>query len=385
MASSNLQTQCPHCQTRFRVTEEQLEVARGRVRCGSCMQIFNAFENRIKEPKPVVTTPPEPVINPDPDDDLLFADNPEEDAAHGAYIKANMTFAEDELSDSFRSMDRSVYSDDRDNSSDINPDSDESWAHAILDEASRHDSPRRPAPPDKAAPPIKAAPSVKATPSKIEPPAYAPDTGAQGLTRPSDSWPLTSEHQIYAESGARSQHTPYSNLRQEPIPVQGNHSGKIRALAWLLIALAILGVIVSQLAWVQFDKFSKITQLRPFYEKGCELAGCTLPPLIDMSAIDSRKLVVKTNPANRSELVVDAVIINRAAFAQPFPAIVLTFADLNGQEVTQRVFSPTDYLADQGAQLREMPPQTPIRIAIAIQDPGQAAVSYNIDFRSQAE
>ncbi|PFG52936.1 putative Zn finger-like uncharacterized protein [Marinobacter sp. LV10R520-4] len=385
MAFSNLQTQCPHCQTRFRVTEEQLKVAKGRVRCGSCRQIFNAFENRIKESKPVVTTPPEPVINPDPDDGLVFADNPEEDAAHGAYIKADMTFAEDELSDSFRSMDHSVYSDDRDNSSDINPDSDESWAHAILDEASRHESPRRPAPPGKAAPPIKAAPSVKATPSKNEPPADAPNPGTQSLTQSSDSWSLPSEHQIYAESGARSQHTPYSNLRQEPIPVQGNHSGKIRALAWLLIVLAILGVIVSQLAWVQFDKFSKIPQLRPFYEKGCELAGCTLPPLIDMSAIDSRKLVVKTNPANRSELVVDAVIINRAAFAQPFPAIILTFADLNGQEVTQRVFSPADYLADQGAQLREMPPQTPIRIAIAIQDPGQTAVSYNIDFRSQAE
>jgi len=379
MVSSNLQTQCPHCQTRFRVTGEQLEVAKGRVRCGSCMKIFNAFENRIKEPKPVVTTPPEPVINPDPDNDLVFADNPEEDAAHGAYIKADMTFAEDELSDSFRSMDHSVYSDDRDSSSDINLDSDESWAHAILDEASRHDSPRRPAPPGKAAPPVEAAPP------KNEPPTEAPDPETQGLEQPSDSWPLPSEHQIYAESGARPQHTPYSNLRQEPIPVQRNHSGKIRALAWSLIGLAILGVIVSQLVWVQFDKFSKIPQLRPFYEKGCELAGCTLPPLIDMSAIDSRKLVVKTNPANRSELVVDAVIINRAAFAQPFPAIVLTFADLNGQEVTQRVFSPADYLADQGAQLREMPPQTPIRIAIAIQDPGQTAVSYNIDFRSQAE
>ncbi|MFT5987175.1 MAG: putative Zn finger-like uncharacterized protein [Marinobacter psychrophilus] len=379
MASSNLQTQCPHCQTRFRVTEEQLEVAKGRVRCGSCMKIFNAFENRIKEPKPVITAPPEPAINPDPDDDLVFADNPEEDAAHGAYIKSDMTFSEDELSDSFRSMDRSVYSDDRDSSSNINVDSDESWAQAILNEASRPDSPRRPAPLGKAAHPVEAAPP------KNQPPAEDPDIETQGLAQPSNSLPLPSEHQIYAESGARPQHTLYSNLRQEPIPVQRNHGGKIRALAWSLIVLAILGVIASQLVWVQFDKFSKIPQLRPFYDKGCELAGCTLPPLIDMNAIDSRKLVVKTNPDNRSELVVDAVIINRAAFAQPFPAIVLTFADLNGQEVTQRVFSPADYLADQGAQLREMPPQTPVRIAIAIQDPGQTAVSYNIDFRSQAE
>jgi hypothetical protein len=271
-------------------------------------------------------------------------------------------------------MNHSVYSDDRDSNSDVNPDSDESWAHAILDEASGHSRPQRPTPPDKAPSPVKA-----------EPPRNQPVAETEALAQPADSWPPPSEHQMFAESGARPQQTPYSNLRQEPIPVQRSHSGKIRALAWFLIVLAILGVIVTQLVWVQFDKFSKIPQLRPFYEKGCELTGCTLPPLVDMSAIDSRKLVVKTNPADRSELVVDAVIINRAAFAQPFPTIVLTFADLNGQQVTQRAFNPTDYLADQSEQLREMPPQTPVRIAIAIQDPGQTAVSYNIDFRSQAE
>lgn len=201
----------------------------------------------------------------------------------------------------------------------------------------------------------------------------------------SDSWSSPSDQRHYGQSNARAQQPPYSDLRQDSIPLQRNHSGKIRVLAWSLIILAVLGVVISQLAWVQFDRFSKIPQLRPFYETGCELVGCTLPPLVDMSAIDSRKLVVKTNPANRNELIVEAVIINGAAFAQPFPAIVLTFADLNGQVVTKRVFSPADYLADGGAQLREMPPQTPVHIAIAIKDPGQSAVSYNIDFRPEPE
>lgn len=374
MASTNLHTQCPHCQTRFRVTEEQLEVAKGRVRCGSCMQIFSALENRLDEPKPVVA-PPEPAINPDPDDNLVFADNPEEDAAHGDYIKTDLTFAEDELSDSFRSMDESVYSDNRDQIEDVSLDSDESWAQAILDEANRPGNPRQ------AASFSQTTPAQTGSPTEPE----TPGPTTQGMVQPTDRWPLSSDSQFSVDSRARPQQTLYSNLRQDSISVQGNHSGKIRVLAWSLIVLAILGVIISQLVWVQFDRFSKVPQLRPFYEKGCQFVGCTLPPLVDMSAISSRKLVVKTNPANRSELVVDAVIINRAAFAQPFPAIALTFADLNGQQVAQRVFTPTDYLADQGASLREMPPQTPVRIAIAIQDPGQTAVSYNIDFRSQAK
>lgn len=39
-----MQTQCPHCETRFRVTETQVNIADGLVRCGVCKEIFNAFD-----------------------------------------------------------------------------------------------------------------------------------------------------------------------------------------------------------------------------------------------------------------------------------------------------------------------------------------------------
>lgn len=39
-----MQTQCPHCETRFRVTESQINTADGFVRCSVCKQVFNAFE-----------------------------------------------------------------------------------------------------------------------------------------------------------------------------------------------------------------------------------------------------------------------------------------------------------------------------------------------------
>jgi predicted Zn finger-like uncharacterized protein len=38
-----MQTQCPHCETVFRVYAEQLAVAGGRVRCGVCGETFNAM------------------------------------------------------------------------------------------------------------------------------------------------------------------------------------------------------------------------------------------------------------------------------------------------------------------------------------------------------
>ncbi len=37
-------TECPHCQTLFRITQAQLEQAKGNVRCCRCNEIFNANE-----------------------------------------------------------------------------------------------------------------------------------------------------------------------------------------------------------------------------------------------------------------------------------------------------------------------------------------------------
>src|SRR5476651_2591149 len=42
-------TQCPHCQTSFRVSHAQLSVARGVVRCGSCLQVFNAAKQLLEQ------------------------------------------------------------------------------------------------------------------------------------------------------------------------------------------------------------------------------------------------------------------------------------------------------------------------------------------------
>jgi len=39
-----MQTQCPHCRTKFRVTQSQVDTAEGFVRCSVCTQVFNALE-----------------------------------------------------------------------------------------------------------------------------------------------------------------------------------------------------------------------------------------------------------------------------------------------------------------------------------------------------
>ncbi len=42
-------TQCPHCDTVFQVSDEQLRVAQGRVRCGCCQGVFDALAHLYEQ------------------------------------------------------------------------------------------------------------------------------------------------------------------------------------------------------------------------------------------------------------------------------------------------------------------------------------------------
>lgn len=82
---TNMQVECPHCQTIFKLTNEQLEAAAGMVRCGLCHEVFNALEDasskeeEIKEDIEIAEEQAEadktPEENQRQEDDALVSDN----------------------------------------------------------------------------------------------------------------------------------------------------------------------------------------------------------------------------------------------------------------------------------------------------------------------
>lgn len=40
-----METSCPHCRSHFRITDNQLQTALGKVRCGECNMVFNALQS----------------------------------------------------------------------------------------------------------------------------------------------------------------------------------------------------------------------------------------------------------------------------------------------------------------------------------------------------
>lgn len=69
-------TQCPHCKTRFRISQEQLDVRRGLVCCGRCQHAFNAKAHLQQASVSPTELPPQadlPIFSGDENQDTLPA------------------------------------------------------------------------------------------------------------------------------------------------------------------------------------------------------------------------------------------------------------------------------------------------------------------------
>jgi predicted Zn finger-like uncharacterized protein len=117
-------------------------------------------------------------------------------------------------------------------------------------------------------------------------------------------------------------------------------------LVWGLAALLALAALLGQLAYHYRTELAVLLpQTRPFLAEGCRLLDCELrlPRRPDLLSIESSDLQAD----NRREglIVLNAVIRNRAPFAQEYPSLELTLTDAADKALVRRVLRPADYLA----------------------------------------
>ncbi|WP_290633753.1 DUF3426 domain-containing protein [Aquisalimonas sp.] len=148
----------------------------------------------------------------------------------------------------------------------------------------------------------------------------------------------------------------------------------------LLLALA-LGL---QAVYVQRDTLAADPRWRPALEALCAVAGCELPLPRDVDRIRLVRGQVSDHPERDDALVATASLVNEAAFRQPFPLLQLSLLNDNQDVAGERWFHPSDYLGD--AEYAErwqqgMPPNTPIRVRLVLEDPGSGARQYLFHLR----
>jgi len=412
-------TQCPHCRTSFRVSQAQLAAAHGAVRCGACLHVFNAaeqlFGSRAPTPTPTIETSDQvsqaqadtsakPVKKP-VDDTLWIHDDLDLDSLDLDEELARLEEQEQQLSQQFLALERAPrYSENFDsNAADEREEvHDEAWAEALLrDEPAKHErdsfelqpTDHQPEPTAATEPNTEFAPPV--TPGK---PAIDDDLDEADEPRLGNLDDESNERERQDEDLRSEREAPrvtrnepglreerLFELDDEPLQLDWRQPQGIawgRVFGWSLLNLLAAGGLLAQYAAYNFDELARQDRYRPWFEQLCPSIGCTLPSKVDISQIRSSNLVVRSHPEFSGALIVDAILYNRAPFAQPFPLLEMRFADLGGQLVASRRFKPSEYLAGELAGQSEMPPQTPIHISLDILDPGTRAVNYSLSFHS---
>ncbi|MDH4553227.1 DUF3426 domain-containing protein [Pseudomonas sp. BN607] len=446
-------TQCPHCQTSFRVTHHQLSVARGVVRCGHCLQVFNAAKQLLEqtranapevpvaapapaapaEPVPAPAITPEPVsrersITPDEewaltaqaldaldlDQELARLERRGQPApARPANPDNGLQARRDDPHPDEHAHEHGLFGTATDDPFEPHPAAEPA---PVLLEPQPHPLDLQPEPGERTEPtlgsnldldideepPVHRAAEIDDQPAFSEPlRASDDDMPEKGLSaRDDEPLPLhLSAHDddpVEALPGERLEpglaSKPERPSRKEPLvdvvddPLQlgwekpAPNWGK--RLLWGFLTLLAAGLLAFQYVWFHFDEMARQDQYRPMFQQVCPLVGCQVPTRVDIARIKSSNLVVRSHPDFKGALIVDAIIYNRAPFAQPFPLLELRFADLNGQLIASRRFKPSEYLSGELAGRGEMPSQTPIHIALDILDPGPKAVNYSLSFRS---
>lgn len=403
-------TQCPHCHTSFRVNHGQLTVARGVVRCGSCLQVFNAARQLLEQrtgketviplappiKAPAVEAPPRAISQKqwtaaeldldDLDKELARLERRDKRApdTFGRRREDNLSAQRDHLSNEQEPWSDSLYSE-----------SPAERAEAVIQPPVEPFAPHEPARPPRTEPSLSLAleplePDEEPVTLRLE----ADDEPHEHLERLS----ATDDHDDHDEEPmqpvsprkTRERHEPgiraeaLHDLDDDPLQLdwRKRRSPWGRRLLWCLLILLAGGALAGQYIAYHFEELARQDQYRPWFLQICPTIGCDVPSKVDIAKIKSSNLVVRSHPEFSGALVVDAIIYNRAPFSQPFPLLELRFADLNGHLIASRRFKPGEYLGGDLEGRGEMPPQTPIHIALDILDPGPKAVNYSLSFHS---
>ncbi|MFT5575505.1 MAG: putative Zn finger-like uncharacterized protein [Bermanella sp.] len=321
-------TRCPHCQTSFRVTETHLATARGLVRCGACLEIFNAAEHWIETEQ-----------SPDSDEQPADAESTAE------FNNDDILFDDDNGLPGLQQCDEPY--------------------EAHIEELNIDEAPEPPERREGFSASITL--SVDAETSAGE---VGEGTDATTPVVVADSIP------------------PATDDAFAQLVYQGNRQLRInrQQLGWSLLTVLAALALAAQITMANFDRIAQ-SVYRPQLSSACNAMNffaasqpCLLPPPQNLPLIRSRGLNIYSHPKYENSLLIDALIVNQAVFEQPFPVIELEFHDQNDRPIASRRFTPDEYLAGELSGLEFMPSQQTVHINISILDPGETAVNYQMRF-----
>lgn len=303
-------TQCPHCNTAFNVTPDQLFARDGRVRCGQCQQVFDGLVNLTSLEALQAGVPP-----------------PLAEATEAAAQQAAVQSLEDPLPAAPRSF------------------SPENW------------------------PMLPDVPAVPVPPLPLEVVADAQAASAQGrdgvVTGEGSAGSLAAIGAQAAPS-PESPRRPLEEIRIEAIEASETPPARRISKMWALAAtLAALALGLQMIHTFRSEIAAHFPAVKPVLVQACDwtqsvqwlsaLPGvrCTVPPLQRPAALNilaSDLLIVDKAKPHLVQLIV--TLQNQSSLEVGYPALDLVLNDKFEHVVARRVFLPHEYLRGDDALKR---------------------------------
>lgn len=334
-----MQTRCPACGTSFQVTPEQMRLKGGKVRCGHCRVVFNALAYLMVKVTPeaqqasvspntaahdvaqsLSPVPPASVNSPPP--------------AIVAPLRPAREVAQVDVSDFAPTPPLSPSS---------------------AKESAKVEKPESIKPPSTPIEESQPIPSVSQAilPSTIAPPTHSAHAHTKTKDRAKDKDKERSKEKRTKKSAEHSKTSPRLSSRMaDPIDqVAGasrwpSHEDLItrEQAPWLqttFLLLLILGLAIQLAYHFRIEVVSQFPETRAIYTYFNIPVG--LPKNVDLVSIDASDL--QADP-NTKQLVLQAVLANRATYPQAWPALELSLTDTEDKILARRILYPRDYQRD---------------------------------------
>jgi predicted Zn finger-like uncharacterized protein len=348
-------TQCPNCQTTFRVTSEILRVAHGQVRCGRCQTQFDAIE-RLVEEEAVSQSPsgryPRASESAVRKASTIEVDEPashEEITLEGRRIEISGTYeipsgAGEDGEPQIRQEVVEEWVEIADDEPEATPDAESSSIPEYdLREAA-----------EESAEIEEDAAEAEPTPPPPPPP---PRPAAQPYRRRKTDTPAPDELELLAKPVVRSS-----------------------AAKWWKYVLPPLAVLlVVQIVDYNSPKLATHPSIGPPLIGVYQKLHLPITPNWNLHAYKIEHWPIMSEPGSVGTLRVRANITNLAPFPQPYPLLRLVLADRFGTQVRARDFDPSEYLDGAVASERLMAPSQKADVTFTFVDPGQDADGFTFD------
>ena len=145
--------------------------------------------------------------------------------------------------------------------------------------------------------------------------------------------------------------------------------------AWILAAVIIVGFSALRLAeFTGRPLLGGKVAAGPGPAREQESEPARAPALIQVVQREFR-----SHPSQPGRLRLSATLVNRADHPQRYPAIEIALQDATGGTLSTQRFEPSDYLGDDRAGA-SMAPGAYVPLTIDLDDPGEAAVGFELTF-----